>query len=164
MYVLATAGHVDHGKSTLVRALSGMEPDRWAEERRRGMTIDLGFAWTTLPSGATVAFVDVPGHERFVPNMLAGVGPVPAALIVVAADEGWKPQSAEHLAALVTYLASDDASFVTGEAIRADGGLLAAGPNLAAMTDPHGATTRYTGFADGSTGRPVEKRRLSTAT
>ncbi|MET8255453.1 selenocysteine-specific translation elongation factor [Micromonospora sp. NPDC005197] len=100
MFVVATAGHVDHGKSTLVRALTGMEPDRWAEERRRGMTIDLGFAWTTLPSGATIAFVDVPGHERFVPNMLAGVGPVPAALLVVAADEGWMPQSAEHLAAL----------------------------------------------------------------
>ncbi|MCY1138355.1 selenocysteine-specific translation elongation factor [Actinoplanes sp. Pm04-4] len=100
MHVLATAGHVDHGKSTLVRALTGMEPDRWAEERRRGMTIDLGFAWTELPSGETVAFVDVPGHERFVPNMLAGIGPVPAALLVVAADEGWKPQSAEHLAAL----------------------------------------------------------------
>jgi selenocysteine-specific elongation factor len=100
MHVLATAGHVDHGKSTLVRALTGMEPDRWAEERRRGMTIDLGFAWTTLPSGDTVAFVDVPGHERFVPNMLAGVGPVPAAMIVVGADEGWMPQSAEHLAAL----------------------------------------------------------------
>ncbi|WP_107079637.1 selenocysteine-specific translation elongation factor, partial [Micromonospora sp. MH33] len=100
MWVVATAGHVDHGKSTLVRALTGMEPDRWAEERRRGMTIDLGFAWTTLPSGGTIAFVDVPGHERFVPNMLAGVGPVPAALIVVGADEGWMPQSAEHLAAL----------------------------------------------------------------
>ena len=100
MQVIATAGHVDHGKSTLVRALTGMEPDRWAEERRRGMTIDLGFAWTTLPSGAVVAFVDVPGHERFVPNMLAGVGPAPAALLVVAADEGWMPQSAEHLAAL----------------------------------------------------------------
>ncbi|GAA0579180.1 selenocysteine-specific translation elongation factor [Paractinoplanes ferrugineus] len=100
MHVVATAGHVDHGKSTLVRALTGMEPDRWAEERRRGMTIDLGFAWTTLPSGGTVAFVDVPGHERFVANMLAGVGPVPAAMIVVAADEGWMPQSAEHLAAL----------------------------------------------------------------
>jgi selenocysteine-specific elongation factor len=98
--VIATAGHVDHGKSTLIRALTGMEPDRWAEERRRGMTIDLGFAWTSLPSGQVVAFVDVPGHERFVPNMLAGVGPVPAALIVVAADEGWMPQSAEHLAAL----------------------------------------------------------------
>lgn len=100
MHVLATAGHVDHGKSTLVRALTGMEPDRWAEERRRGMTIDLGFAWTTLPSGAAVAFVDVPGHERFVATMLAGVGPVPAAVIVVAADEGWRAQSAEHLAAL----------------------------------------------------------------
>jgi selenocysteine-specific elongation factor len=100
MHVVATAGHVDHGKSTLVRALTGMEPDRWAEERRRGLTIDLGFAWTTLPSGGTVAFVDVPGHERFVANMLAGVGPVPAALMVVAADEGWMPQSAEHLAAL----------------------------------------------------------------
>jgi selenocysteine-specific elongation factor len=100
MHVIATAGHVDHGKSTLVRALTGMEPDRWAEERRRGMTIDLGFAWTGLPSGATLAFVDVPGHERFVPNMLAGVGAVPAALIVVAADDGWMPQSAEHLAAL----------------------------------------------------------------
>jgi selenocysteine-specific elongation factor len=100
MYVVATAGHVDHGKSTLVRALTGMEPDRWAEERRRGMTIDLGFAWTDLPSGRTVAFVDVPGHQRFVANMLAGVGPVPAALFVVAADEGWARQSGEHLAAL----------------------------------------------------------------
>ncbi|GAA2628543.1 selenocysteine-specific translation elongation factor [Paractinoplanes durhamensis] len=100
MHVVATAGHVDHGKSTLVRALTGMEPDRWAEERRRGMTIDLGFAWTALPGGETVAFVDVPGHERFVPNMLAGIGGVPAAMIVVAADEGWMPQSAEHLAAL----------------------------------------------------------------
>jgi selenocysteine-specific elongation factor len=100
VHVVATAGHVDHGKSTLVRWLTGMEPDRWEEERRRGMTIDLGFAWTNLPSNATVAFVDVPGHERFVPNMLAGVGPVPAVLLVVAADGGWMPQSAEHLAAL----------------------------------------------------------------
>lgn len=100
MHVIATAGHVDHGKSTLVRALTGMEPDRWAEERRRGMTIDLGFAWTALPSGERVAFVDVPGHERFVTNMLAGVGPAPAVMLVVAADEGWMPQSAEHLAAI----------------------------------------------------------------
>src|ERR1700744_5789804 len=100
MYVVATAGHVDHGKSTLVRALTGMEPDRWAEERRRGMTIDLGYAWMTLPAGDKLAFVDVPGHERFVPNMLAGLGPVPAVLFVVAADGGWMPQSAEHLAAV----------------------------------------------------------------
>jgi selenocysteine-specific elongation factor len=100
MQVIATAGHVDHGKSALVRALTGMEPDRWAEERRRGLTIDLGFAWMTLPGGDRVAFVDVPGHERFVPNMLAGVGPAPAVLLVVAADGGWMPQSAEHLAAI----------------------------------------------------------------
>jgi selenocysteine-specific elongation factor len=100
MHVIATAGHVDHGKSTLVRALTGMDPDRWEAERRRGLTIDLGYAWLTLPSGDRLAFVDVPGHERFVPNMLAGVGPVPAVLFVVAADGGWKPQSAEHLAVL----------------------------------------------------------------
>lgn len=99
MHVVATAGHVDHGKSTLVRLLTGQEPDRWAEEHRRGMTIDLGFAWTTTEAG-TLAFVDVPGHGRFVPNMLAGVGPVPAVMMVVAADEGWMPQSDEHLAAL----------------------------------------------------------------
>jgi selenocysteine-specific elongation factor len=98
MQVIATAGHVDHGKSTLLRALTGMDPDRWSEEKRRGLTIDLGFAWLKLPSGERIAFVDVPGHERFVPNMLAGVGPVPAVLFMVAADEGWKPQSAEHLA------------------------------------------------------------------
>ncbi len=100
MHVVATAGHVDHGKSTLVRALTSMEPDRYEEERRRGLTIDLGYAWTTLPGAGQVAFVDVPGHERFVTTMLAGVGPVPAAMLVVAADGGWMPQSAEHLDAL----------------------------------------------------------------
>ncbi|GAA5650073.1 selenocysteine-specific translation elongation factor [Geodermatophilus obscurus] len=100
MDVIATAGHVDHGKSTLVRALTGMEPDRWEEERRRGLTIDLGFAWTTLPSGRRLAVVDVPGHERFVGNMLAGVSSVPAALVVVAADDGWSAQTAEHVAVL----------------------------------------------------------------
>jgi selenocysteine-specific elongation factor len=100
MQVIATAGHVDHGKSALLRALTGMEPDRWAEEQRRGMTIDLGYVWMGLPSGERLAFVDVPGHARFVPNMLAGVGPVPAVLFVVAADGGWMPQSAEHLAAI----------------------------------------------------------------
>ncbi|MEV8607121.1 selenocysteine-specific translation elongation factor [Amycolatopsis sp. NPDC051373] len=99
MRVIATAGHVDHGKSTLIRRLTGMEPDRWAEERRRGLTLDLGFAWMRL-AGEELAFVDVPGHRRFVPNMLAGIGPVPAVLFVVAANEGWMPQSAEHLAAL----------------------------------------------------------------
>lgn len=100
MHVVATAGHVDHGKSTLVRALTGMEPDRWAEERRRGMTIDLGYAWSALPSGEVLGFVDVPGHQRFIGNMLAGLGPAPAVLMVVAADEGWRRQSGEHLAAV----------------------------------------------------------------
>ena len=97
MHVLATAGHVDHGKSTLVEALTGTDPDRLVEERERGLTIDLGFAWTRLPSGAELAFVDVPGHVRFIKNMLAGVGAVDACLFVVAATEGWKPQSEEHL-------------------------------------------------------------------
>ncbi|MGN6611002.1 MAG: selenocysteine-specific translation elongation factor [Angustibacter sp.] len=99
MHVLATAGHVDHGKSTLVKALTGMEPDRFAEEQRRGLTIDLGFVWADV-DGEQVAFVDVPGHERFVPTMLAGVGPGPGARLVVAADEGWMPQTQEHLDAL----------------------------------------------------------------
>ena len=95
--VVATAGHVDHGKSSLIRRLTGIDPDRLAEEKRRGLTIELGYAWTTLPSGREIAFVDVPGHERFVRTMLAGVGPVPVVLFVVAADEGWEPQSEEHL-------------------------------------------------------------------
>lgn len=98
--MIATAGHVDHGKSALVRALTGMEPDRWAEERRRGMTIDLGYAWTTLAGGEEIAFVDVPGHERFTTNMLAGVGPVPAVMVIVAADGGWSAQTTEHVAAI----------------------------------------------------------------
>ena len=98
LQVVATAGHVDHGKSSLIVRLTGIDPDRWDEEKRRGLTIDLGFAWTTLPSGLEVGFVDVPGHERFIGNMLAGVGPVRIVLFVVAADEGWKPQSEEHLA------------------------------------------------------------------
>jgi selenocysteine-specific elongation factor len=97
MHVIATAGHVDHGKSTLVRALTGVDPDRWDEEKQRGMTIDLGFGAATLPSGRELAFVDVPGHVRFIKNMLAGVGAVDACLFVVAATEGWKPQSEEHL-------------------------------------------------------------------
>jgi selenocysteine-specific elongation factor len=99
MPVVGTAGHVDHGKSTLTEALSGRDPDRWAEEKLRGMTIDLGFAWTEL-GGFEVSFVDVPGHERYSKNMLAGVEAIDVALVVVAADEGWMPQSEEHLAVL----------------------------------------------------------------
>jgi selenocysteine-specific elongation factor len=100
VHVVATAGHVDHGKSTLVKALTGSEPDRLAEEHRRGLSIELGYCWTRLEAAGDVAFVDVPGHERFLPTMLSGVGPVPAVLFVVAADDPWMPQAAEHLAAL----------------------------------------------------------------
>ena len=97
MRTVATAGHVDHGKSTLVLALTGTDPDRFPEEKERGLTIDLGFAFTKLPSGEEVGFVDVPGHVRFIKNMLAGVGAVDLALLVVAATEGWMPQTEEHL-------------------------------------------------------------------
>lgn len=100
MSCIGTAGHVDHGKSTLVKVLTGIDPDRLAEEKERGMTIDLGFAWLTLPDGREVSIVDVPGHESFIKNMLAGVGGIDAALLVVAADEGVMPQTREHLAIL----------------------------------------------------------------
>src|SRR5579859_2687352 len=100
MSCIGTAGHVDHGKSTLVTALTGIDPDRLAEEKARGMTIDLGFAWLTLPSGREASVVDVPGHESFIKNMLAGVGGIDVALLVVAADEGVMPQTEEHLAIL----------------------------------------------------------------
>ncbi|MCH8989080.1 MAG: selenocysteine-specific translation elongation factor [Chloroflexi bacterium] len=100
MYVIGTAGHVDHGKSTLVKALTGIDPDRFPEEKAREMTIDLGFAWMTLPSGREVSIVDVPGHERFIKNMLAGVGGIDLALLIVAADESVMPQTREHLAIL----------------------------------------------------------------
>ena len=96
MTVIATAGHVDHGKSSLVRALTGTDPDRWEEEKRRGMTIDLGFAATVLPSGAVASFIDVPGHIRFLRNMLAGVGAIDGCVLVVDAKEGWMPQTEEH--------------------------------------------------------------------
>lgn len=100
MPLIGTAGHVDHGKSTLIQKITGRDPDRWEEEKKRGLTIDLGFSWATLPDGTEVSFVDVPGHERYLKNMLAGVEAIDAALFVVAADEGWMPQSEEHLAVL----------------------------------------------------------------
>jgi len=99
MPIVGTAGHVDHGKSTLVHALTGRDPDRWVEEKERGLTIDLGFAWAEI-DGISIGFVDVPGHERFIKNMLAGVGAVDCALLVVAADSGWMPQTEEHAAVL----------------------------------------------------------------
>lgn len=118
-FVVATAGHVDHGKSALVRALTGIEPDRLAEERRRGLTVDLGFAWTELAAGTEVAFVDVPGHERFLGNMLAGLGPAPVVCFVVAADEGWRPQSDDHRDAIAA-LGIQTGVLVVSRADRAD--------------------------------------------
>lgn len=96
-FVVGTAGHIDHGKSTLITALTGIDPDRLAEEKRRGMTIDLGFAHMTLPSGREIGIVDVPGHARFMRNMLAGTHGLDAVILVVAADEGVMPQTREHL-------------------------------------------------------------------
>src|SRR5579871_691129 len=101
-FILATAGHVDHGKSALVRALTGTDPDRLPEEKLRGMTIELGFARLELGE-LDIGVVDVPGHEDFVRNMVAGVGAIDAALLVVAADDGWMPQTEEHLQ-ILTYL------------------------------------------------------------
>ena len=97
MRIIATAGHVDHGKSTLIRRLTGINPDRWIEEQERGLTIDLGFAHMQLPSGDSIAFIDVPGHTKFIGNMLAGVGGINACILVVDGHEGWKPQTEEHL-------------------------------------------------------------------
>ncbi len=177
MRVLATAGHVDHGKSALVRALTGMEPDRFEEERRRGLTLDLGFVWTRLgpdespdespdggpadgspdggpdrdggPGGEHIAFVDVPGHERFVATMLAGVGPVPAVLFVVAADQGWQPQSQEHLEILDALgvrhavLAVSRADLADPEPVRADAAERMAATSLG--TVPSVAVSAVTG-------------------
>ncbi len=134
MYVLATAGHVDHGKSTLLHRLTGMWPDRLAEERRRGLTIDLGFAWTEI-GGRQLAFVDVPGHERFVANMLAGVGAAPAVVFVVAATEGWMPQSEEHLAAL------DALGVCHGLVVISKADLADPGPSVAQVSDRFAATS-----------------------
>lgn len=138
-YVIATAGHVDHGKSTLVKALTGMEPDRWEEEQQRGLTIDLGFVWAKLDT-LDVAFVDVPGHERFIANMLAGVGPAPAVLFVVAADEGWMAQSRDHAAAInafgisnvvIAMTRADRADAQRRDEVRAEIGREVAGTTLA---------------------------------
>ena len=111
--ILATAGHIDHGKTALVRALTGVDADRLPEEKRRGMTIDLGFAYTSLPDGTELGFVDVPGHERFLPNMLAGVLSIDRVLLIVAADDGPRPQTLEHLDVLELIGVSEITGVVT---------------------------------------------------
>src|SRR6266576_785138 len=95
--ILATAGHIDHGKTALIRALTGVDADRLPEEKRRGLTIDLGFAYAAMPDGTELGFVDLPGHERFLSNMLAGVLSIDRVLLIVAADDGPRPQTLEHL-------------------------------------------------------------------
>src|SRR5690554_5559231 len=102
MFIMGTAGHIDHGKTTLITALTGLNPDRLQEEKNRGMTVDLGFAWFSLPGG-NVGVVDVPGHHRLVKNMLAGIGQLDFVLLVIAADDGWMPQTQEHVDILHLY-------------------------------------------------------------
>ncbi|MDP8958805.1 MAG: selenocysteine-specific translation elongation factor [Actinomycetota bacterium] len=163
MPIVGTAGHVDHGKSTLVQALTGRDPDRWEEEKRRGLTIDLGFAWTSVSEDTEVAFVDVPGHERFIKNMLAGIEAVDVALLVVAADEGWKPQSEEHLAVL-DLLQVPRGVVALAKADRVDGELLEL---AAAEVEDRLAGTSLEGSpivpVSAPTGRGLEELRLALA-
>ena len=100
MFVIGTAGHVDHGKSALIERLTGVHPDRLQQEQARGLTIELGFGWLELPSGTEISLIDVPGHVRFVRHMLAGIGGIDAVILVIAADEGMMPQTLEHLSIL----------------------------------------------------------------
>ncbi len=161
MHVIATAGHVDHGKSTLVRALTGSDPDRLAEERRRGLTIELGYCWTSLPGVGEVAFVDVPGHERFLTTMLAGVGSVPAALLVVAADDPWMPQAAEHLAALDALGVQHGVVAVTRADLADPGPAAARAATEVARTSLAGAPVIA---VSGHTGRGLDELRTALAT
>ena len=135
MHVIATAGHVDHGKTTLIKALTGIDTDRFAEEKRRGLTIDIGFAWTTLPNGQGVSFVDVPGHERFIGNMLVGLAPVPIVMFIVAADEGWMPQSSDHKDAIKALEIKHGLLVITRIDKAADGGEAALKQARAELSD-----------------------------
>jgi selenocysteine-specific elongation factor len=169
VHVVGTAGHVDHGKSALVQRLTGIDPDRFAEEKQRGLTIDLGFAWVQLPSGNEIGLIDVPGHERFIKNMLAGAGGITICLFVVAANEGWKPQSSEHLAILdilglssgVIVLSKSDTVDADGlERVRADVASHVAGTSLSSF--PVIACSSVTG--DGIDELVAELDRVVTST
>src|SRR5256886_736764 len=172
-FVVGTAGHIDHGKSTLVTALTGIDPDRLAEEKRRGMTIDLGFAHMTLPSGREIGIVDVPGHARFMRNMLAGAQGLDAVLLVVAADEGVMPQTREHLEILdllevrrglvvltkVDLVDSDWLELVQAEVIAALEGTSLKGSDVIPVSAPTGIGLRelaeaLDGLLEGSQPRP----------
>src|ERR1700722_17897428 len=123
--IIALAGHVDHGKTAPIRALTGIDADRLPEEKKRGMTIDLGFAHVRIPSGVMVGFVDVPGHERFLPNMLAGILSIDTVLLVIAADDGPMPQTREHLA-ILSLTGVSDLTVVISKIDRVDAAALAA--------------------------------------
>ncbi len=159
MAVVATAGHVDHGKSTLVRALTGTDPDRLAEERRRGMTIELGHVWADV-DGRRVAVVDVPGHDRLVGTTLAGLGPVAGVLLVVAADEGWRAQTEEHVAA-VRALGLTDVALVVTRADLADPGPATA--DALARLATHGITPVAVAAASARTGSGMAEVRAALA-
>lgn len=161
MRTIATAGHVDHGKSSLVRALTGTDPDRFPEEKTRRLTIDLGFAFATLPSGEEIGFVDVPGHVRFIKNMLAGVGAVELAMLVVAATEGWMPQTEEHLR-ILELLEARGVLVVLTKADLVDDGVL----DLARLElDEHLAQSRFADAAvvtcDSRSGRGLDDVRYA---
>ena len=132
--IVATAGHIDHGKTTLVRALTGVDADRLPEEKRRGMTIDLGFAYMDAGPAGRIGFVDVPGHERFVRTMLAGVAGVDMALLVVAADDGVMPQTREHLAILNLLEAPAGAVAINKADVVDDARLAAVQAEISALT------------------------------
>ncbi|MDX6357071.1 MAG: selenocysteine-specific elongation factor [Nocardioidaceae bacterium] len=158
MHVVATAGHVDHGKSTLVRALTGQDPDRLAEERRRGLSIELGYCWTHLDEVGDVAFVDVPGHERFLSTTLSGLGPVPVAMLVVAADDPWMPQAAEHLAAIDALGVSHGVAVVTRADLADPASALARLRSEVDLTSLAGAPTVV---VSGRTGAGLDKLRTA---
>ena len=153
MAVVATAGHVDHGKSALVRALTGTDPDRLPEERRRGLTIELGHAWLDLRDGRRVSLVDVPGHDRLVGTTIAGVGPTDGALLVVAADEGWSAQTEEHVAALRA-LGSTRLALVVTKTDLADGAPVLA--DAVARLARHGLEAVATALASARTGTGLD--------
>ncbi|WP_377644041.1 selenocysteine-specific translation elongation factor [Oryzobacter terrae] len=155
MAVVATAGHVDHGKSALVRALTGTDPDRLPEERRRGMTIELGHAWVDL-DGTRVALVDVPGHDRLVGTTIAGIGPAAGVLLVVAADEGWSAQTEEHVAA-VRALGLRAVGVVVTKADLADGAPVLV--DAVARLGAHGIAPLATALASARTGAGLDDAR-----
>ncbi|MGE0306804.1 MAG: GTP-binding protein, partial [Acidimicrobiia bacterium] len=163
MIIVATAGHVDHGKTTLVHALTGVDADRWPEEKARGLTIDIGFAHVRLDD-VDLSFVDLPGHTRFVRNMLAGVSGAQMCLLVVSAVEGWKPQSEEHLRVLEALAISDVVVAVTMADLAADERVALVADDIAARLGRSMVVARAIVAVDSHSGRGLEPLRAALAT